>query len=186
MKPRGKPQAPPPTKHEVLDQIDVTVRGVDQKGREMDRKWGFGRLPTLVPLEIADKFRAQQRKFSGAVWERDPDAVRRHGEAMLRAYAKLDELAEAAGYVAAPPEQWEFETPDGLVILVRELADAGNVERHGRQAQVWSLDEIASVIRAHPTIVAAKELFEGSFVRSVRPPVEVRDELNDSLMEIPF
>jgi hypothetical protein len=176
----------PPTKHEILDQIDIAVRGVDRRGREMDQRWGVGRLPTLVPLEVADKFRAQRRKFSAAVWERDAEAVRKHGEAMLRAYAKLDEIATATGAVPGKPDQWEFETPEGLIILVREIGDVGRAELHGRQAKVWSLDEVASVIRAHPVLAAAKDFFPGATVESVRPPVEVREELNDSLMQLPY
>ena len=176
----------PPTKHEKLDRIQVVVRAVDERGRQMDRKWGIGRLAALVPIDVAERFRAQQRKFDAAVWEYDPDATRKHGDAMLRAYDKLEELAVAGGAVAAPVDQWEFETSDGLVILVRDIGDTGRVERNGRQAQVWSLDEIASVVRAHPTIVAAKQLFPGATVDSVRPGRETRDRLDDAMCEFPL
>lgn len=174
------------TEWQKLDAVDFVVRTVDKKGREMDQRWGFGRLPTLVPLEWAERFRRQRLKFSTAVWERDPGATREHGEAMLRAYAKLDELAVAAGAEPAPPEQWEMETPDGLVIVVRELADVGRVDTGGRLAQVWSLEEVANVIFAHPTLMAAKDHFPGAEVESVRLPREARQALNDDLNGLPF
>jgi hypothetical protein len=171
---------------EAADTIDTIVKVVDQRGREMDERWGFGRLPTLVPIDIADRFRLQRRKFSAAIWERNVDDAVKHGEAMIRAYAKLDEIASATGADTKPVEQWEFDTPDGLIVLIRDLADAGRVQLHGRQAQVWSLDEIASVIRAHPMIIAAKQAFPGAEVETVRPPLDVKQALNDELMELPF
>ena len=176
----------PPTLNETLNAIDLIVRSVDQRGRQADDRWGIGRLPMLVPIDVAERFRSQQRKFSAAVWDRDTDAVRKHGEAMLRGYGKLEELATEGGATPTPPEQWEFETGDGLIILVKDLRDTGRVETHGRQAQVWSLDEIVSVIRAHPLIATAKDVFPGAVVETVRPSADVRQDLNDSLMELPL
>lgn len=176
----------PPTQAEALSQINQIVRLVDERGRQMDHRWGIGRLPLLVPIEVAERFRVQHRKFSGAVWEYDPAEVQKHGEAMLRAYNKLDELAVASGASLAPPEQWEFETPDGLVVLVRDIKDTGRVELNGRTAQVWSLDEIANVIAAHPMLAAAKAAFPGATVEQVRPAKELRDDLASLSDEVPW
>jgi hypothetical protein len=167
--------APPPDKCEIVSQIDTVIKAVDRRARELEELWGLGRLPSLVPHELAERFRLQQRKFSTAVWEYKIEEVRKHGDAMLRAYAKLEEVAAAAGAQPAPAEQWEFETDDGLVVLVRDMADTGRAQLHGRKAQVWSLDEIISIVRAHPVLVAAKQCFPGATVESVRPALEVRD-----------
>lgn len=176
----------PPTQAEALAQVHLIVKLVDQRGRDMDQKWGIGRLPLLVPIEVAERFRVQQRKFSGAVWEYDPADAQKHGDAMLRAYAKLDELAVASGATPNPPEQWEFETAGGLIVLVRDIKDTGRVELNGRQAQVWSLDEIASVIAAHPALAAAKAAFPGATIESVRPAKELRDDIASLSDEIPW
>lgn len=176
----------PMTEHEKLEAVDLIVRAVDQRGREVDRRWGTGRLTALVPVEWAERFRSQQRKFSASVWERDVEAARKHGDAMLRAFAKLEEIAVAAGASDAPPEQWEMDTPGGLIVVVRDLADVGRVDLGGRAAQVWSLEEIANVIAAHPLIVAAKREFPGAVVESVRPEKKLRDNLDDELMMVPF
>lgn len=172
----------PATKHEIVNQIDVVVRAVDRRAREIEERWGLGRLPSLVPHDLAERFRVQQRKFSTAVWAYEPEEVRKHGDAMLRAYAKLEEVAAASGCEPKPVEQWEFETPDGLVVLVRDMADTGRAQLHGRKGQVWSLDEIVNIVRAHPVLIAAKQSFPGAIVESIRPPLEVR-EFDDA---IPF
>lgn len=169
-----------------LDAITAIIAAVDRKGREMDEKWGTGRLPALVGVEWADRFSSQRRKFSEALWRWDYPEARKHGEAMERAYAKLDELATAAGAEQGAPEQWEFETPEGLVILVRDRARQGQVDTQGRRAQVWSLDEIASVLRNYPMLAAAKDAFPGAEVVSIRPARDFKDALDDSLEGLPI
>lgn len=176
----------PLTEYEKLDSIDTIVKAVDQRGREMDRKWGTGRLPMLVTPEWHDRFKRAKFQFSTAVWERQVDDARKYGEAMLRGYAKLDELATEAGVSSAPPEQWEMATDSGVIIVVRDLADVGRVDTGGRAASVWSLEEVANVIAAHPVIVAAKRHFPGAEVESVRPARKLRQELNDDLESLPF
>ena len=176
----------PPTRHEQIAAMQVIIKCVDQRGREMDDRWGIGRLPMLVPIEWAERFHAQHKLFNAAVWEFDLALVRQHGEAMLRAYERLDELAVAARGKPLPADQWEFETPEGLVILVRDLRDTGRAQRHGREAQVWALDEVANVIRCHPILAKAKEAFPGAQVVSVRPSKTTLAELDDELSDIPF
>ena len=176
----------PPTRHGQISDMQVIINRVDQRGRELDQQWGIGRLPMLVPIEWAERFHAQHKLFNAAVWEFHLPLVRQHGEAMLRAYDKLDQLAREAKGEPLPVDQWEFETEQGLVILVRDLRDTGRVQRHGRQAQVWSLDEVANVIRCHPILAAAKNAFLDAQVVSVRPSRAALDQLNDELSDIPF
>ena len=101
----------PPTRHAQISDMQVIIKCVDQRGREMDERWGIGRLPMLVPIEWAERFHAQHKLFNAAVWEFHLPLVRQHGEAMLRAYDKLDELARGAKGEPLPVDQWEFETP---------------------------------------------------------------------------
>lgn len=175
----------PLTKHEILDAIDTINRVVDQRGREMDGKWGIGRLPTLVPIEWAERFRSQHRKYSTALWAYELDDVRKHGDAMLRAYDRLDQLATEAGRPGIDPNQWEIEGPDGLIILTKDPKRTDMAELHGRAAQVWSIDEIARVVHTHPILAAAKEAFPGAEIETVRPPIDFNRQLNDDLSDIP-
>lgn len=178
--------APPPTKADDMDTIQAILDVVEQKGREMDQRWGLGRLPALVPIEWATRFASQKRKFSDAIWAWKAYESQVHGEAMLRAYVRLDELAVVGGHQPAPPEQWEFETPDGLVILVRDRDRMNQAQTDGRRCQIWSLDEIAEVVRKHPEIVCAKEEFAGAEITNIRPKREIQDQLNDSLEGLPI
>ena len=95
----------PPTRHGQISDMQVIINCVDQRGREMDERWGIGRLPMLVPIEWDERFHAQHKLFNAAVWEFNLKLVRQHGEAMLRAYDKLDQLAREAKGEPLPVDQ---------------------------------------------------------------------------------
>lgn len=166
--------------------VSQIIESVDRKAKDIETRWGIGRLPNLVPLEWSQRFHAQQAKFTAAVNAWDLDGSTKHGAALERAYARLEELAVEAGHVPKPPEQWEFTTPDGVVVFVQDRTQAAQVELHGRKAQVWTIDEIAEVIRKHPILAAAKEAFPGATVESIRPKPNLRQELDDAIETLPF
>src|SRR5690606_13077094 len=65
----GRMKGAPPTRHGQISDMQVIINCVDQRGREMDERWGIGRLPMLVPIEWAERFHAQHKLFNAAVWE---------------------------------------------------------------------------------------------------------------------
>lgn len=185
---------PPPMKHEVLDDIRAWIETVDERARECNRKWGHNRLPHLVPLDWLDKFRAQKRKWElacfeccGSLMPDDRDRVRKQAEAMLRAFDKLEALAVEEGYLPTPPNEIEFELTDGTpVIVVRTRAELSQVNPAGRAVQVWSLEEVATILERFPAICAAKNSFPGAEVVQMKTGKVVIGELDDSVADIPF
>lgn len=180
--------APPPLRHVIAAQCSVIIEAVDRKAREIERRWGIGRLPYLVPVEWSERFSSQKLKFSRACFEMELEDVRTHGAAMERAFDKLEEIAIANGHTPDHGQQWEFEIDPGqLVILVRDRAEMAQVDTKGRTAQIWSLDEIVEVIRKFPVLSAAKNAFPGAELQSIRPDPEATAAINTILDdEIPF
>jgi hypothetical protein len=187
-------QAPPPTKHELLDQCAALIRTVDEQARQLNKRWGHNRLPHLVPLEWTERFRSQKRKwemacfeFSGSPNPDDLAIIRKHGEAMIRAFSKLEDLAVENGYLPTPPAHWEFELKDGTpVILVRDRADMSMIEPDGRSVQIWSLEEVATIIEKFPMIALAKDAFPGAQVVQMKTGAKVIDALDDALTDLPW
>ena len=146
-----------------------------------------------MPIDWTERFVAQRQKWQLAIFEcagsldaADLDRVRKHGEAMIRAYDKLASLAVQSGHDPLPATTWEFELEDGTpVILVRDRAELAQVNTQGRAAQVWSLDEIATVIAKFPMIARAKECFPGAEVIQMRTDPLVIGKLDDGLGDIP-
>lgn len=186
-------QKPPPTKHMIVEDMAGIIRTVNEHARELNRRWGFNRLPHIVPIEWTERFRSQKRKWETACFEcagscqpADLERVRKHGEAMLRAYDKLEQIALDAGKSPAPPGQWEFELKDGRpIVLVRTRAEMAQVERDP-PAQVWCLEEIGEIITKFPDLVLTKNAFPEAEVVQMRTSFDVDDALNDSLEDIPF
>lgn len=184
---------PPPTRHMVSAAIGEIIKTVNAHADEMNRRWGFNRLPHIVPIEWTEKFVEQRRRWELACFEcigsclpPDQERVRKQGEAMIRAFDKLEELALAAGKTPAPPGVWEFETREGKpIVLVRTRAEMGQVKREP-PAQVWCLEEIGEIITKFPMLVLAKDEFPQAEVVQMTTRKPVMDALNDSLEDIPW
>lgn len=156
--------------------LDRTIQGlvqtVDLVTDAMEQKWGVGRLRMLVGDDLRERFDRQWAKWQDAYASRDLEAVRRHTEAMRRAWAALDAAAEAAGHEPLRPETWEARMPDGAVLaIVRTIAEARAIGPDTVQRRVWTLDEIARVLHAWEGlrwVDAAREAFPGSRVDALR------------------
>ena len=162
------------------------IEAVDEVGRTMDDKWGVGRLPRLVDPLTAARFARQVEKFAQACWGDVLGDVAAHAPAMVRAYQALDQLAQDAGHQPIPPQQWEFEIPEGLVVLVRHTDEIARVQTHGRQCQIWSLEEVAKIVRLHPLVVQVKTHFPGATIEKTRPGRDVLQAHADDLASLPF
>lgn len=186
------PGAPPPTKTEIAMSMGDIIRTVNEHALEMNRRWGFNRLPHVVPIEWTERFRSQKSKWERACFEccgsmlaDDLARVRQHGEAMIRAYAKLEEIALANGIAPAPPGTWEFELDDGTpIVLVRTKAEMAQAGRPG--AQVWALEEIGHIITKFPELVLTKDAFPEAEVIQMRTSTEVCELIDDCLEDIPW
>jgi hypothetical protein len=110
------------------DTIRSAIDGVDKVARDMDQKWGVGRLRLVVSDELGRKFDIQMDKLDAAVASGSAELVQRHSAAMKRAYEVLDKAAYDAG--ASPMLQQAAETaaakpqpPVGM-----EIGDEGTLQ----------------------------------------------------------
>jgi hypothetical protein len=143
------------------------VDGVDHRCRELDRKWGIGRLPLLVDDELRARFRLQQQMFNDAICSGDEEQVALHGNAMRRGWDALDAAATAAGAEPLRPEVWETTLPDSgeVVAIVRTDAEAYHV---CRDCEVYTLTEIGQLIEKLGSIRKIKTSYPGATVAEVR------------------
>lgn len=142
--------------------------GVDHVAREMENKWGVGRLPLLVDGELRAKFERQGLRFNTALeqaWQsefltRDMlDGVAKAAGGMERAWKALDDAAKASGAKPIDPDVWEAVLRDGsIVAVVRTNAEAGAVLREGRQLSVWTMEEVARAIELMPEMLFANDV----------------------------
>ena len=164
------PMAPP----ELV--IKAILDGVDAIARQMEGKWGVGRLRLLVGDALRIKFDAQKAKLDAAIATDEEAYIRAQAEGMRRAWLALDRAATESGAQPLAPEVWECVLPASgeVVSIVRTEAEAHHV---ARESEVWTLAEIAVLIeRLGDDVRQVKRTFPGSAVVEVRdrdpPPID--------------
>ena len=85
------------SKEELAKRSIFELNRLDALAREMERKWGVGRLPLLVADDLADRFFSQHRKTSAALRSGDPLASLEQIARMRTAWRRLDAEAERLG-----------------------------------------------------------------------------------------
>ena len=99
---------------------------------------------------------------------------------MIAAWRALDRQATEKGADGLAPEVWEVALPDGRVAaLVRTNGDAKLVNKvvDKRSVVVYTIEEIARLIHALPTVMQIKETFQGATVTASR--INIADPLNE-------
>ena len=126
-RPLGSPQSWARTPGTFIS-AQAHIDGADQVARDIELKWGVGRLRLLVSPELREKFDRQRYLLNRAVWHGDLEAVRRESSRMTAAWLALDGAATAAQTRrSCLPEVWEVRLDDGTVAaLVRS-------PEHGRR-----------------------------------------------------
>lgn len=163
---------------------DIALEATDDVAHRCERKWGVGRLPRLVPINLAEKFWAQKAKLDAAITEAATGGslanVEYEANRMSNAWLALSATAEAAGAVPLDPRSLEGRLPDGRVLRVCDGPEsAWRLAGDDREAVVWSIQEIAQVLWRFEMVNEAKVTFPGARVEEarvdpdrVRPPVD--------------
>jgi hypothetical protein len=154
---------------------------LDRVATDMERKWGIGRLETLVPEEWAYKFHSAADKLNLAIAGRDMNGIRERAEIMRRGWIKLDELATEAGHQPwVEPDVWEIRSPKGRVYAIarRELDESNRKTKSEGDVRYLTMAEVARVLDAWDDDGWITELRTemGGRVMEVRPRTIAKDD----------
>lgn len=155
--PKGRfmeiPSSPTDRNEELRRQMqasaDVVLGPLDRVATDMERKWGIGRLETLVPEDWAYKFHSAADKLNLAIAGRDMNGIRERAEIMRRGWIKLDELATEAGHQPwVEADVWEVRSPKGRVYsITRREVDERN-RKPEADVRYLTMAEVARVLDA--------------------------------------
>lgn len=139
--------------------VAAILKPLNATAQEMERKWGVGRLQSLVSEEWSLKFHTAADKLSKAVEATDMVAIRERAEIMRRGWIKLDELASAAGALPwSSPDVWEVRGNGGQVYAIaRTDFDQWSADQKDGVV-MYTLDEIAVILEAWDAQLKASEL----------------------------
>ena len=154
----------------------LVVEAHDMVAREMELKWGVGRLQRLVDDALGQKFQAQLDKFNIALARNDEADIRKHGASMKRAYDVLDKEADRLGCKTIDPnDYWEMKHPraEGITIRLVRTAEEMPVMKPDGVAYVCAEEMIEFV---PPSVLMIKEAFGGAKVTDMKPKDTVPDD----------
>lgn len=162
---------------------------LDETAHALEMKWGVDRLPRLVSAETAARFQHWADKLNAAI-EHGGGNVAELAGIVERGWKAMDQEATARGCFPLPPACYSIRVDDHIVEIAQDQTHA-NVLLHwakleGRTVAVWTLEEVATVLRLHGIAHAAKEAWPGA--RVTTPPAEMRPGKRrfESADEIPF
>lgn len=166
----------------------LAIEALDEVASRMERKWGVGRLPRLVGVDLAERFHRQVEKLNGAITEEATGGsvanVEVEAGRMVNAWMALDAAAEAAGGVPASGRYMGSRMSDGRLLVICEDLEAMGVWRQQNAEQgaaVWTIDEVVAVLEGFDLVNRTKHLFEGAVVEEVRVKPEVNWQRGDEL-----
>jgi hypothetical protein len=169
----------------MSDESDRKIIGVietvDGVARELESRWGVGRLLTSCPDRgLRERMERQLEKFNSAVWEtRNATEVANHGDGVVKGWMALERAAVAAGVEPlAIGREIETRMPDGSVLIIVPFADSyRRPDDEERAVTVISAEAVASMVAAQVPAAGATVMssFPGAIIEGVRAiPIDWR------------
>ena len=161
--------------------ISEALKPLDKVARDLETKWGCGRLPRLVTPELAARFGSAVDRLNAAILAEDAEAVAHRASVLIRGWQALDEAATQAGAPVMPEAVWSVKARGATYTIVRDHADVDKVARvSDSPGTVLTVAELLTVwddFQARRFVSEVKEAFPGATVK------RAGESLND---EIPF
>lgn len=167
----------------------MTPAELDLIANKHEREWGINRLPLIVSPDLAARFQgaldllAADYPPAGKTWEEVRASIARGWQAMAAD-------ARARGHEPLPGAVAEAEWDKGKVFAValdathKQALELRAVADKRRHYSVWTVAEIATLIRAIPLVSDIKDMLPGADIMPPRlPPVGQvpRDDLGPNL-----
>jgi hypothetical protein len=160
----------------------AAVNSVDAVARELEMKWGIGKLEELAPPNLAIKFEQARQNFSEACQLDDSDYLVQKANNLITGWRKLETTAIEAGHKPGSAEVWYGIAPEDCdeynFAIVKWPSDAAAIDRN-KYPIVYSLDEVCRIIKSfqQPLVEAAKTTFKDSKIIDIKTGGNLNDKL---------
>lgn len=165
----------------------AAIRSVDKVARDLEMKWGIGKLEELAPPKLAVAFEQARQNFSDAALGDDHNYLVQKADNLIQGWKAVEAYAVKNGNTPGDADVWYAIAPPDAggdkFAIVKHAADTAAVDRT-EYPKVYSLDEICRIIKAVETdmIAKTKELFPDARITNIMPSTK-KVILDD---EIPF
>ena len=166
-------------------QCDMLLAPFDNAAREMDLKWGIDVLPTLVSVELAERWGKAVAGLNEAIGNNEPEKVKAWVEICLRGIKLMDEAAEAANAQRASMDVWEIEY-DGIKYgICKDILSWQAIQQQRPDLTLVSLREVAVALASYgQAVVKVKQAFPGAQVKAVKPASDFDIDFGDTIPQL--
>ena len=173
--------SPGATKEEIM--VDHAVAVFDREATRMERKWGYDRLPELVPADLAMRYGGAVAFLNKAIEDCDPAAAAAASENCVKGLRAMDAAATNAGH--QPPAAIAHGEVDGWAFrIVADAADQSALPDDG--IPTFTLRAVGNALKAYldsPLVAATQAAFPLADVKRIKPKDPVDWNRGD---ELPF
>ncbi len=163
--------------------LHASLAPMDRLANTMDQRWGVDRLVELVSPETAAKYGSAIGRLNEAVRAADGDQVLHLAKVCMRGLSAMNDEATAAG--AQPsPLLGEYRLDDVFHIgIVAEAGDWPPIAKERPELTIFSLREIAVLLKPATAVTQIKDTFAGAEVKKTKLSTKFFNEGGDA---IPF
>jgi hypothetical protein len=160
----------------------AAVNSVDAVARELEMKWGIGKLEELAAPNLAVKFEQARQNFSEACQLDDSEYLVQKANNLITGWRKLETTAIEAGHKPGSAEVWYGIAPEDCdeynFAIVKWGSDAAAIDRD-KYPIVYTLDEVCRIIKSfqQPLVEAAKTTFKDSKIIDIKTGGNLNDKL---------
>lgn len=152
--------------------VRAAVNSVDKVARDLEMKWGIGKLEELAPPKLAVGFEQARQNFQDAAQGDDHNRLVDKANNLIKGWQTLEASALKRGHKPTDAEVWFAIAPEDVgeykFAIVKHGSDAAIVDRDV-YPRVYTLDEVARIIHnfENSMVRKAKEVFPDSTITKI-------------------
>jgi hypothetical protein len=156
------------TKAEI--ECDMLLAPLSAETDRMNEKWGIDRLPTLVGIEMAEKWGKACAGLIEAVEANDPERTKAWVIVCLRGLKALDHEASLNPANTRLPDIWDCEHDGERFVLIRDHRHWKMATKLRPASRIYTIGEVSAALKYAQTRVvdAVKDVFPGSQIAAIR------------------
>lgn len=157
--------------------IRASLKSVDKVARDMEQRWGIGKLEQLADPALATRFEQARQNFNHALGQESISEVVAKAEDMIRGWRIIEKKVLEAGHKPECEKVWHMVNDEGKKYAF--VNDSSDHVYFDNDITVISMEEVIRIIEAHykEVYVDIKSSFPGAEITKITKKEELDDEL---------
>lgn len=161
--------------------IRASLKSVDKVARDMEQRWGIGKLEQLADPALTTRFEQARQNLNHALGQESISEVVAKAEDMIRGWKIIEKKVISAGHKPECERVWHMVNDEGKKYAF--VNDSSDHVHFDKDITVISMEEVLRVFEAHykELYVDVKSYFPGAEITKIT--TKDKDKLDDV---IPF